>query len=156
MSERTIRRRIYSTFANSVVWCCVRPGRADYQADHTFYLRQQCHVVLCQTGQSGLSGRAYIQPSPTVLSCVVSELTIRPSIHSTFANCVVWCCVRADYQTEHTFFLRYLCRLVLCHSGLSGRAYIRPSPIVSSGVVSDLAERTIRSRKYCTFDNRYV
>ena len=106
---------------------------------------------------SGLSGRAYILPSPIVssdiVSCiplspivssgVVSERTIRPSIHSTFDNSVVWCCIRADYQAEHTFYRRQYCRLVLCQSGLSGRAYILPSPMVSSGVMclSGLSDR---------------
>ena len=150
LAERTIRPSKHSTFANNVVWCCVR---VDFQAEHTFYLRQYCRLVLCQNGQSGLSGRAYILPSLIVSAGVVSEGTIRPRIHSTFANSVVWCCIRADYQAEHTFYLRQLCRLVSCQSGLSGRAYNLPSPIVSSDVVS---ERTIGPSTHSTFAKSVV
>ena len=125
--------------------------------------------MLCQ---SGLSGRAYILPSPIVLSVFVSEWTIRPSIHFTFANSVVWCCVRVDYQAEHTFYLRQECCLELCQCGLSERAYILPSRIVLSGVVSEWtirpnihqsnivvshrAEWTIRPSIHSTFNNSFV
>ena len=37
VSEWTIRPRIHSAVANIVVWCYVK---VDYQAEHTFYIRQ--------------------------------------------------------------------------------------------------------------------
>ena len=105
VSERTIRPSIHSTFANSVVWYCVSG-----LSERTYILPSPrvssgvvCCLVLCQ---SGLSCRAYILPSLRVSSGVVSVWTIRTSIHSTFAKSVVCCCVRVDYQNEHTFYLR--------------------------------------------------